>query len=263
LDKLSIYVLVDNVASGRCNAEHGLSYLIEFDKKILFDTGKSDLFLKNAALIQAPIAEIDAVVLSHGHYDHGNGLKYLENTKLICHPKVFQKRYSGKKRRFVGIDITEDEASKKFDLQLTTKPYWLSEKMIFLSQIPRKINFEKHATRFKLANRVVDEIDDDSALVIVMKKGLFIISGCAHSGICNTIEYAKELTGIDSIVGVIGGFHLRFNDKQTQETIHYFKQIKPEIVMPSHCTGLPALSAFYNEFGGEQVKSGVLYTFDN
>lgn len=263
MDKIKIHVLSENVAFGRCNAEHGLSYLVEFDKKILFDTGKSDLFLKNAASIQAPIDEIDAVVLSHGHYDHGNGLKYLDGQKLICHPLVFQNRYSGKKRRFVGIDISEEEAKQKFQLQLSQEPYWISDKMVFLGEIQRKFSFEKHATRFKLEDRVVDEIADDSAMAVIMDKGLFIISGCAHSGICNIIEYAKKVTGINEVYGIMGGFHLKFNNKQAKETLAYLKKQNPKIVMPSHCTELPALSLFYSEFKGEQVKAGTLYTFEN
>lgn len=262
-NKLKIYALVDNMASNICQSEHGLSYLVVFDKTILFDTGQTDLYLKNAQILNAPIHEAETVVLSHGHYDHGNGLKFLQNKKLVCHPNVFADRFSGKQMKPVGLNITETRAREIFNIQFSIDPVWLSDKMVFLGQIPRKFSFEKTATRFKLADGAVDEISDDSAMAVVMNKGLFVISGCGHSGICNIIEQAKNITGINKLFGVIGGFHLKFDNKQTRETLNYLKAQNPEIVMPSHCTELPALSVFYNEFGGEQVRAGTLYTFDN
>ena len=85
---MKITVLVDN-KSGRCPGDHGLSFLIENSEKILFDTGASDLFLKNAKMLDIDINDIDFIVLSHGHWDHGNGLKFIKNKKLICHPGCF------------------------------------------------------------------------------------------------------------------------------------------------------------------------------
>lgn len=262
-EKIKIYALVDNMASNVCHSEHGLSYLVVFDEKVLFDTGQSKLFLENAAKINAPIQDVKTVVLSHGHYDHGNGLKYLKNMQLLCHPNVFAERFSGKQMKNVGVNISKKEAEEIVEINDSKDPVWLSDAMVFLGEIPRKIAYEKTATRFKLSDGSIDEIPDDSAMAVVMDKGLFVISGCAHSGICNIIEHAKYVTGVDKLYGVMGGFHLKFNNKQTQETLAYFKNEAPEIVMPSHCTELPALSVFYNEFGGEQVRAGTLYTFDN
>ena len=91
---MKLSVLTENTAGAYFFAEHGLSYFIEYDnKKILFDTGASDVFLKNAEKLKIDINSADCIVLSHGHWDHGNGLKYLQNKPLICHPTVFFKRY--------------------------------------------------------------------------------------------------------------------------------------------------------------------------
>lgn len=250
------------MASATCKAEHGLSYVVEFDDKVLFDTGQSNLFLKNAKQMQVDIGSVEKVVLSHGHYDHGNGLYMLKNKKLICHPNVFTKRYSGKQRKYVGLDLSKEEALKSFEIENCKDPYWISDKICFLGEIPRIFSFERSETSFYLENNEKDELLDDSALVVKMKQGLFVISGCAHSGICNIIEHAKQVTGIDKVFGVFGGFHLKFNNKQTKETVEYMKQNTVEIIMPSHCTDLPALSVFYREFKGEQVRAGNLYTFD-
>lgn len=88
--------MVINVLVGNQNAknEHGLSLLIQYKKqKVLFDFGQSDLWLKNANLLNIDLDSVDHLVLSHGHYDHGNGLIHANHGKLICHPMVFKKRY--------------------------------------------------------------------------------------------------------------------------------------------------------------------------
>lgn len=262
MNKLKIHVLVDNLASDLCQAEHGLSYIIEYDEKVLFDTGQSPLFLTNAKKVGAPIDETNYVTLSHGHCDHGNGLAYLKNKTLVCHPGVFKKRFSGKQRKFVGLNLTKNELSEHYRIITTQSPYFFSENMVFITQIPRVNHFESRSTRFYLENNQPDDLTDDSALVVTMKKGLFIISGCAHSGICNIIEYAKKVTGDQRVYGLMGGFHLKFNDATTHKTIEYLKKQNPRIVMPSHCTALPALAAIYREFKGEQVHAGTLYTFN-
>ncbi len=261
--RLKIWTLAENVASNGCRAEHGLSYLISYDTRILFDTGQSDLFLQNAKQLDVDINAIETVVLSHGHYDHANGLAFIKDKKLICHPNVFVKRYSGKDRHSVGIGLTKNELLERFEIEETVEPKWLSEKMVFLGEIPRKIGFERKETCFYLENGASDLLIDDSAIAIILPQGLFIVTGCSHSGICNIIQHAISVTGINKVYGVFGGFHLKQNNKQTQQAIEFLKELKPEIVMPSHCTDLPALSAIYNEFRGEQVRAGIRYTFDD
>jgi len=87
------------------------------------------------------------------------------------------------------------------------------------------------------------------------------VTGCGHAGIVNTIEHAKNITGIRNIYGIMGGLHLKEKDRQTTETIKYLRSIGVKFVLPSHCTELPALSAFYEEFGINQVKTGYVYDF--
>jgi 7,8-dihydropterin-6-yl-methyl-4-(beta-D-ribofuranosyl)aminobenzene 5'-phosphate synthase len=90
---MKISVLTDNQPGSHIPAEHGLSYLIEYDgKKFLFDTGQSDMFLRNAEAMKISLTNIDMVILSHGHFDHGNGLGYLSGSNMIFHPGCFGKR---------------------------------------------------------------------------------------------------------------------------------------------------------------------------
>ena len=77
-----------------------------------------------------------------------------------------------------------------------------------------------------------------------MPEGLFIVTGCGHSGIVNTFEYARKVTGISKLYGVIGGLHLKENDFQTQETIKYIRENNLTHIFPSHCTELPAYVLF-------------------
>jgi 7,8-dihydropterin-6-yl-methyl-4-(beta-D-ribofuranosyl)aminobenzene 5'-phosphate synthase len=251
------------VAGGKLLAEYGLSYLIEIDgEKILFDTGHSDVFLKNAKLLGVDIEnEVKMVVLSHGHWDHGDGLRFIKNKKLITHPTAFSKRFGKSDHRSVGLSLSKDEIQQKFDLTQTINHYQISTNLFFLGEIPRLNNFESQTTSFEFENGEDDFVPDDSALVAVVNNELVVITGCSHSGICNICQQAKKVTGISKIKAVSGGFHLKYQNRQTLETIEYFKLNRAEKLYPSHCTQLPALVAFYNSFGIGQVKTGMILEF--
>lgn len=260
---MRLTILTENTAGSKFLAEHGLSYLIEMDdEKILFDTGHSDVFLKNAELLGIDIKrQVKNIVLSHGHWDHGNGLKFLEGKTLITHPASIEKSFRKIGGSQVGLNLSKQELKKRFHLLLTKKPLQLTPNLYFLGEIPRVTNFESKTTPFCFENGEEDFIDDDSALAAIVKKELVIITGCSHSGICNICEYAKKVTGIDKISTVIGGFHLKQQNKQSSETIRYFKKESVKNVFPSHCTDLPALSMFYNELKIQQVKTGMIFEF--
>jgi len=120
---MNISILTDNYPGGTTPAEHGLSYLVEHDdKKLLFDTGQSNMFLQNAGLMGLNLSNLDMIVLSHGHFDHGNGLKYLSGGNLICHPGCFVKRYRKADHSDIGLKNTKDEIIGKFNLVTTTAP---------------------------------------------------------------------------------------------------------------------------------------------
>ena len=259
---MKLSVLTENVASGYFTAEFGLSYFIEHDDEtILFDTGHSDNFLRNAKRLNIDIDNVETVVLSHGHWDHGNGLKYIKDKILICHPNAFIKRYHRNENTNIGLDLSYKELKKRFKIITSKEPYYIYENIIFLGEIPRLNPFESQTTPFVDENGNDDFIPDDSALAIINNGELVVVSGCSHSGICNIVEYAKKVTGLNRIKVVIGGFHLVLNDNQTKQTINYFKKQKVKYLLPSHCTKLPALSVFYNEFKINQVTAGTVFDF--
>jgi len=259
---MTISVLTDNHPGSHTPAEHGLSYFIEYDgKRILFDTGQSDMFLKNAEAMKINMKNIDMVILSHGHFDHGNGLGYMSGSSMICHPGCFVKRYRKSDHTYIGLKNSKKELSVLFNLITSSEPYKISEKIIYMGEIPRLTGFESQTTSFVFEDGSPDYVKDDSGIVMLLQEGLFVVTGCGHAGIVNTLEHAKKITGISTLYGIMGGFHLKENNRQTKETILYIKENNLKHVLPSHCTDLPALSAFYEVFGIKQVKSGDIFEF--
>jgi 7,8-dihydropterin-6-yl-methyl-4-(beta-D-ribofuranosyl)aminobenzene 5'-phosphate synthase len=256
IQKLKISVLNDNTAGRWCRAEHGLSFLIESDCTILFDTSSSDLIAYNAQILNIDLQKIDTIVLSHGHDDHSGGLQLFKGQKLICHPDSFLKRYRKSNNTSLGIKWTQDEIERRFDLQTSRDPVQLSEQVFFLGEIPRLTGFESQKTAFKKADGSDDFVLDDSGLAIVTNKGLVVVSGCAHSGICNMTAHAMKVTGIADVHMIIGGFHLQNDDSVTKLTIEWMKAMHVDQVIPSHCTAFPALAAISKTYKFMPVKSG-------
>ena len=259
---MKIFILADNQPGQDTPSEHGLSYLIETDGlRMLFDTGQSDLFLRNAATMNVSLEGIDAIVLSHGHFDHGNGLEHLDGGRLICHPGCFTRRSRGADNSYIGLKNTKEELEHRFDLIASDSPYNISDKVIFLGEIPRVTSFESKSTSFKHDDGSPDFVTDDSALALILPEGLFVVTGCGHAGVVNTLLHAVEVTGIDRIYGIMGGFHLKEYDLQAGETIKYLKDMDVSQVLPSHCTSGPALQAFRTAFRSPEVVTGSTFEF--
>jgi 7,8-dihydropterin-6-yl-methyl-4-(beta-D-ribofuranosyl)aminobenzene 5'-phosphate synthase len=244
-------------------AQHGFSAFIEADRKILFDTGAGDVFAHNAALAGIDLAETDCIVLSHGHWDHSDGLAVLAETPgpacpLLLHPDAFVDRHKAS-GEYNGIGWRRERIAARFDLVASAAPYRVSEGIFFLGEIPRENDFEAQVTAFYFVNnseKLPDYILDDSALAIDTPEGLVIVSGCSHAGICNIVEYARRVTGQDRVHTVLGGFHLLADPVQLEKTIAYFKANPVEHLYPMHCTDLPALARFHQEFGIRKLCAG-------
>lgn len=257
-NKMKITILSDNHAGKFCRAEHGLCYLVETSNRYLFDTGSTDLFLWNAQQMGIDLETVETVIISHGHDDHSGGLKYLENKTIVAHTSVFVNRYRNRNNTQLGIPISKEEGEKnhKFKFQLSQKAFKLDEQTWFLGEIPRVTPFENKETSFHFENGEPDFILDDTGIAIETPKGLVVLSGCAHAGICNTIIHARNVTGIENVHVVMGGFHLTEQNEQLLQTMEWLKYNNIAKVMPSHCTALPALSELYQAFGFIQIKTG-------
>ena len=261
MQKLKISILNDNIAGRWCRAEHGLSFLVEADRTVLFDTSSSDLISYNAQILNIDLRQIKTIVLSHGHDDHTGGLMLFEGQQLICHPDTFLKRTRKSNQTELGIKWSEEEIRSRFNLITSSDPIQLSEQIYFLGEIPRLTEFESRHTAFAKADRTDDFVMDDSGLAIVTSKGLVVVSGCAHAGICNMTAHAIKTIGIGKVYAIIGGFHLQGDDTITQKTIEWMKSMQVEQVIPSHCTSFSAQTAIYKSFRFLPVKSGNLIEF--
>ncbi len=257
---MQITILADNTAGGAFLAEHGLSFLIHFKGlNLLLDTGHSNVFMQNAKKQNIDLQkDINMIILSHGHWDHGDGLKHLKGKPLITHPQSFIKRYRKGETQNIGLQESCENLKERFNLILSDKPFKITDNIFFLGSIPRENDFEAQTTAFVDENNNPDFVPDDSALAFVQNNEIIVVTGCSHSGICNIIEHAKKVTGVQTVSTVIGGFHLKQNNTQTQKTIEYFKNQNIKNIYPCHCTALPALAAFHQAFNTEQVKTGMM-----
>lgn len=225
---MKLKVLVDNNTYIDCYylGEPAVSYYIEDeDTKILFDTGYSDIFISNSKKMGIDLNSIDKIVISHGHDDHTKGLKYFFENKrdiqLITHPDCFcyKENNTG---LYIGSPLKKEELEKKCKLYLTNKPIKISKNIYYLGEIPTIYDFEK---RYPIGKTIInnnkedDYIKDDSAIVYKSDEGIFVITGCSHSGICNIIEYSKKVCNDDRVLGVIGGFHLFDKDERLYDRI--------------------------------------------
>ncbi len=244
--------------------EHGLSLFIEVGDatRILFDVGATDVFLHNASLLDIAIGDVRQVVLSHGHWDHSNGLKHLAEMSLrpsiLVHPDafVYRCRPTGE---YNGLPFDRIAMGEFFDVIVSDKPYLLAEDVWFLGGIPRITGHESRETRFHylVGNRKIEDfIMDDSAIAIRTDKGAVVLTGCSHAGVCNIVEYAREVTQCDRVHMVMGGFHLLGDTAQLHETITYFHRNRVEHLLPMHCTDLNALCAFHRAFGSRRPCAG-------
>jgi 7,8-dihydropterin-6-yl-methyl-4-(beta-D-ribofuranosyl)aminobenzene 5'-phosphate synthase len=245
-------------------AEHGFSALIKVKRgnnqgTVLFDTGVSRTgILHNMDAMEINISDIQAIILSHGHADHANGLAGIVNRKgarnlpLVLHPDVYLERKvtlaSGNEIRLPAPRIA-DLRQENVEIIQDTKPSMLVDNMVLVSgEIPRTTEFEKGLpTHFAKRNDSWEHdpfiLDDQCAIANVRDKGLVIVTGCGHSGVINVIRNAQTLTGITKVYAVIGGFHLTGGlfEKIIPNTIDALREINPRYIMPGHCTGWSAI----------------------
>lgn len=276
---MKLTILVDNntLIDRYLLAEPGWSALIETEgKRVLFDVGYSDIFLHNARKLGLDLTELDYVALSHSHEDHTWGLEPLaryyaerqweklpfRRPALVAHPKTFAS-VSSETFAEGGPLMSESKLAKHFTLKISPEPQWLTPRLVYLTGIPRRNEFEGSlAFGRKEGESEADTVPEDAALVYVAPEGLVIIVGCSHAGVCNTIEYAKEVCSEHRVVDVIGGFHLQRPSRGHLEgTLAYFQQHRPGQLHACHCTDLASKIALSRVADVREVGVGLTLDF--
>jgi 7,8-dihydropterin-6-yl-methyl-4-(beta-D-ribofuranosyl)aminobenzene 5'-phosphate synthase len=270
------------------HAEHGLAYYIETvvngkTSACMFDYGLDPVgVMNNVALLGLDLGRASAFSLSHGHFDHfmssvsilkQNQSRIAGGTPFYVGEEAFARRYSRRPGTTEAADLgqlrKEDIEALGLRVIEVKHPLPIISGANFTGHIERVTTYEKVSPSLLIKRGEKPEPDDfrgEQALFFNLKgKGLVVLSGCAHAGIVNTVKHVQKVTGLDKIHAVMGGFHL-INAKPEiiQNTVADIKAMKPDYIIPTHCTGFEAILAFNKEMPNEFIlnTAGTRYTFE-
>ena len=250
--------------------EHGFAALVDDGhESVLFDTGQSGNVLVNN-LKTMRIKGIESIVLSHGHYDHSGGLmeylaRYPGRCPIYSQASAFNRRFKkiDNKLREIGIPFMREGLEEAgAEIHESDGPQMVADWLVTTGVIGRANAFEAPETEFLVESEgklTADQFLDDLAIIAELDgKGLVIVTGCAHSGIINTVNHAKELVEEEKIYAIIGGYHLEgASEAKITKTIDALVRLDPSFIVPAHCTGKDATFAIKNAFGKRVIDGDV------
>jgi 7,8-dihydropterin-6-yl-methyl-4-(beta-D-ribofuranosyl)aminobenzene 5'-phosphate synthase len=226
----------------------------------LLDTGAGKTIVNNALVLGIDLRTIKGIIVSHHHWDHTGGigpvLDLTGGTEIHAHPEFFKESYSvsGNTSRFIGVPYPRPLLEAKgATFQFSDQFHEIEPGLWLTGEVPRRTDYEigHQKQRGKSGDGFVkDHIRDDQSVVVETEKGLFIILGCCHAGIINTLTYIEEKMGRRPIYAVIGGTHLGpVSDAQRTKSIEALKAFDIERLGVSHCTGQKTASLLAGAFG--------------
>lgn len=270
-----------------CMAEHGLSLYIEAAGKIiLFDTGASDVFAKNAEFLNIDLKRVEHTIISHGHYDHTEGLPFFcsinSNADIYIHKDAFEETYGTENgildKEPCGIlwdrNIKDDIMKRA---TLTDGIFKISEDIVISGTIP---NIKEKKTTEKFYIKKVsqngdielqeDEMNHEQFLIIRDRntegasRGIYVFSGCSHKGVIPVIRYAKQIFPGERMLGLIAGMHLYSVDQSVRwEVVNEILEENIEMVMPVHCTGINAICDLKQAMGDRCIVANAGDTYES
>ncbi|MBT8226542.1 MAG: MBL fold metallo-hydrolase [Dactylosporangium sp.] len=242
-------------------AEHGFAALVTVrrgasSRALLLDTGITpDGLLTNADLLGLDLSPVEAVVLSHGHFDHTGGLASLaarhSGLPLHLHPRAWVPRRvtaPGQEVRDLPTISRAALETAGFDIVERRGPSTLLDGHVLVTgEITRGTGYERGMPFHEAYHDGVWTpdpllLDDQAVVVHVRDRGLVVLTGCGHAGAINTVHHARRLSGVDRLHALLGGLHLsgRAFEPVIAPTLDALRGLAPDLVVPAHCTGLAA-----------------------
>jgi 7,8-dihydropterin-6-yl-methyl-4-(beta-D-ribofuranosyl)aminobenzene 5'-phosphate synthase len=258
------YQARDFGAAARLVAEHGFSALVSVERdgvrhSVLYDAGLTpDAVARNLDVLQVPIGDLRAIVISHGHADHHGGLEGLIRRRgrsrlpLVIHPDAWRERRiafpTGGEVRLPPPSRHDLEAEGLVVVEERAESLLLDEAVLVSGQVARVTDFETgfpiHEARHGGGWQPDPMIWDDQALVVnVRDHGLVIVSGCSHAGVINVLRHAQRLTKETRVAGLLGGLHLTGGlfEARIGPTVDALRAAQVQRVLPAHCSGWKAV----------------------
>jgi 7,8-dihydropterin-6-yl-methyl-4-(beta-D-ribofuranosyl)aminobenzene 5'-phosphate synthase len=272
---ISITVLVENEADAPLQGEHGLSLWIEAgNRRLLFDTGQGSALEPNARALGVDLGTADAIVLSHGHYDHSGGLaqalEQAPHARVYLHPAARAPRFNQRHDppRAIGMPAPVRRALQR----RRDAVVWLREPATVLpgvfatGPIPRPHAREAAAGHLTLdrAGLQPDPVADDMALWMNGASGAIVLLGCAHAGVINTLDAVRTQSGGRPLAAVVGGLHLNAADEpRLAWTVDRLRRLEIGAIHAGHCTGARATECLMAALGDRcrPCRTGTQLTF--
>jgi 7,8-dihydropterin-6-yl-methyl-4-(beta-D-ribofuranosyl)aminobenzene 5'-phosphate synthase len=272
--------MLNGIVPDQLLAEHGLSLLLTFTRggkshRLLFDTGVSpDGMIANMDRLEIDARDIEAIVCSHGHYDHTAGLDGLirrvrqSNMPVLLHPDFWNRRrvrIQGREPREMPTTSRSALEGVGFTIIEERQPSFLFDNSVLVTgEVDRTTGYEpgllvQDAWRTDHWEPDPLVLDDQAVIVNVRDRGLVVITGCGHAGIVNITRYALALTGASRVYGVFGGFHLNgpLFEPLIDRVCTDLAALQPSLIVPAHCTGWRAQHALARTFGEAYVPDCV------
>lgn len=266
----TLTILSENTVRGAgLLGEHGLAYWLDTGThRVLFDTGQGMVLQHNAAKLGIDLATADAIVLSHGHYDHVSGLPLAlaaaPSAELWFHPAASKLKFirsaEGRSRRISTDFMERGDFGNTRTVHRVVEPAEIVPGVWVTGGIPRANDFEDVGGPFFLddAMEIPDPIADDMAMYLTGAVGLSVIFGCAHAGAMNTIDHIFQQTGKLPVDTLVGGLHLAAaSSERMDRTVAMLHALAPRRMIFGHCTGASAIGCLRSEFPAASMEMHV------